>query len=88
MWGAQGWYSSCDAVSIRHLSLLALFPCILSGCGEYTTAYLEQERVLREKRERKEISNAEYEAALRRHHDEEPWGAVGEKKPQSEHLAL
>jgi hypothetical protein len=58
----------------RNIAAIILAACVVSGC---TTPYLAEQQELALKRQRGEITEQEYEDALRRQREAQPWGGVG-----------
>jgi hypothetical protein len=65
-----------------YIAVLIVASCLVAGC---TTPYLAEQQGLALKRDRGEISEEEYEAALRKQREAQPWGGTGgvhEKPPR------
>jgi len=58
-----------------YIAVLIVASCLVAGC---TTPYLAEQQGLALKRDRGEISEEEYEAALRKQREAQPWAAQAE----------
>jgi hypothetical protein len=62
-------------------AVLVLLALAIPACENYSTPYLDEQGRLNDQLSRGEITQAQYDQAIRRQR-EKPWGATGEQPPQ------
>jgi hypothetical protein len=70
----------------RRFSVIIFSMLFLTGCADYSTRYIDEQKSLYEKYKQGQISQEEYDQALLEKRDEDPWGATGEARTPAFHL--